>query len=125
MMGSSLTSSACHGQGQEQAKQFRLELKGALTIRTIDAARIDLVDAVARHGAITVDCSAATETNVSLVQLLLAARASAARAGHRFALSQPVGDALRTTLLRGGFLSDDPSIPGRDDAFWLGEEDSP
>lgn len=106
-------------------EQVRLVLEGALTIRTIEATRSDLVDALARHDAIVVDCSAVTETDVSLVQLLLAARASAARAGHRFALSKPVGDALRTTLLRGGFLSDDPSNPGGSDAFWLGGEGGP
>jgi anti-anti-sigma regulatory factor len=106
-------------------EQFRLVLEGAQTIRTIDAACSDLVDAMAHHHDIVIDCSAATEVDVSLVQLLLAARASALRAGQQLALSQPVGEALRSTLVRGGFLADDPSRPGRDTAFWLGHEGCP
>ena len=104
-------------------QQFRLILENALTIRTIATAHSDLVDALVSHRTILIDCSAVTEADVSLVQLLLAARASAARNGQQLTLSQPVGEALDATLRRGGFRSDDPSNPGRDDAFWRGEED--
>jgi hypothetical protein len=99
---------------------FRLLLEGALTIRTIDTVRAGLVDALARHPAVAVDCSAATEVDVSLVQLLLAARA-----GHMLVLAQPLGEALRSALLRGGFLSEGQDTAGPDAGFWRGAEAGP
>ena len=102
--------------------QFRFVLEGAQTIRTIDAVRNELLEVMARHRDIVIDCSATTDVDVSLVQLLLAARLSAARNGQLLSLSRPIGEALRATLQRGGFLSGDPSRQGGDAAFWLGEE---
>lgn len=95
----------------------QITLDGAQTVRTIDAAHHDLVAALAAHAAVTVDCAAVTEVDVSLIQLLLAARASARLNGKAVALTAPANDALRTALLQGGFLRDDADGP--EAAFWL------
>jgi hypothetical protein len=86
---------------------------------------------MARHAAVAIDCAAATEADVCLVQLLLAARRSAAQDGRRLVLTRPVGEVLHATLRRGGFLPDDPGhhpLPdpsGSEAAFWHGEETGP
>jgi len=100
-----------------QMTTAQITLDGAQTVRTIDAAHHDLVAALAAHAAVTVDCAAVTEVDVSLIQLLLAARASARLNGKAVALTAPANDALRTALLQGGFLRDDADGP--EAAFWL------
>ena len=97
----------------------RIVLKGPVTLPAVEAIHAQFL-ALEDRPAITVDCSAVTEADVSLVQLILAARASARRAGRSVALAKPAGGALLDTLERGGFLS-----AARDNApdyhdFWLG-----
>ena len=94
----------------------RLIFDGLLTLRTVEALQTRLADALATHDHLIVDCSAATEVDLSVVQLLLAARRTAADDGKTLLLAQPAGEALDKTLRRGGFL--DPA-GGGDIAFWL------
>ncbi len=82
----------------------RLTFSGKLTVRGIDALHERLRDALARHPAVTLDCSAAEAVDVSLIQLLLAAHRSA---GARFGLAGPLPAVLRDALDRGGFLAGD------------------
>ncbi len=100
-----------------QTTAAQITLDGAQTVRTIDRAHHDLAAVLAAHAAVTVDCVAVTEVDLSLIQLLLAARASARRNGKTIALTAPANDALRTALLQGGFLRDDADGP--EAAFWL------
>jgi ABC-type transporter Mla MlaB component len=102
-----------------QAGNVAIVLDGVLTIRTTDEARARLTDALARAPTVSVDCSAATEVDVSLIQLLLAARRSAARNGGQLILAQPADGALLATLLRGGFIAAGGPSRGADDDFWL------
>jgi ABC-type transporter Mla MlaB component len=95
-----------------------LALDGAQTVRTIDATYRNLTAALAEHATVSVDCSAATEVDVSLIQLLLAARASAARAGKTVALAAPASGVLAAALIQGGFLAEDASEAGPDATFW-------
>ena len=100
-----------------QMTAAQITLAGAQTVRTIDAAHHDLVAALAENAAVTVDCSAVTEVDVSLIQLLLAACASARLSGKVVTLNAPANDALQTALLQGAFLRDDAEGP--EAAFWL------
>jgi hypothetical protein len=86
-------------------------------VRCIEAAHADLVAALRRHPVVTVDCTAVTDVDLSLIQLLLAARASAALAGKAVRLAGPAQGALHTALLAGGFLPDTPER-----AFWNAPE---
>ena len=91
-----------------------VSLTGSLTIRTANSVRAQLLDAVAKGHAVTVDCSGADEVDLTFVQLLVAARASAGRAGGGLALTQPAGGALMAALRQGGFINGDRD----DDRFW-------
>jgi anti-anti-sigma regulatory factor len=81
----------------------RLALDGALTIRTAEAVSAKLLDAIREHTCLSIDCSAAAEIDLSFIQLLIAARATA-QLLHRSVIlaSRPVG-VLLDTLTRGGF----------------------
>ena len=109
-----------------------IRLDGALTIRDIAGVHASLAAALERHATVIVDCSAATEVDLSLIQLLLAARRSAQRADRTLRLAGADNAALNTALLRGGFVpgepdretgrepDGDPEDPGPDAPFWLG-----
>jgi anti-anti-sigma regulatory factor len=95
----------------------RLVLDGELTIRTAEATYAKLLEA-ASQPAVAIDCSGATEVDASLIQLVLAARASARQAGRSLTLAQPAEGKLREALQRGGFLA--AAAPATaDQAFWL------
>ncbi len=97
----------------------RFALDGSLTLRTVEATREKLLEMLERHQALEIDCSAATEIDLSFIQLLLSARVSAQSAGKTIALAQPAPDALRDALQRGGFLGAVPGQGAADEAFWL------
>jgi len=88
-----------------------LELRGELTIGTAAGTQQKLRDACAAAQTILVDLSAAEETDLTLVQLLLAARQTALAENKMLRLIQPLPQAFACDLERGGFLD----TPGR---FW-------
>lgn len=97
----------------------RLVLEGPATVRTIEPIHARLTELLAGHDAIEVDCAAVTEADLSLVQLLLAARRSAARDGKILSMTAPASSALHQALTVGGFLSADGDPRDPDAAFWL------
>jgi ABC-type transporter Mla MlaB component len=107
-----------------QSKATAVSLDGALTVRCIDTTRASLAVALERHDVVTLDCTAATEIDLSLIQLLLAARASARHAGKTLRLAAPAGGPLRAALHRGGFLTGGADAPAADAAFWLAQDDA-
>ena len=94
---------------------IRLALDGSLTVRGIAAVRETVLEALAKHAAVEVDCSAADAIDLSLIQLLLAARRSAQAAGKSLSLATPADGKLRRALEQGGFLPADGADP-----FWSG-----
>lgn len=96
----------------------RLVLAGALTIQSVEAVRAQLL-VMSDQPVIEIDCSAATEVDLSFVQLILAARVSAQQMGRIVTLAQPAAGALRDTLRRGGFIGPDAGQERSDQAFWL------
>lgn len=89
----------------EAPDPVRLTLDGTQSVRTIAAARAALLDALAGHQAVEIDCGAADGVDLSLIQLLLSARLTAQQAGTRLVIAVPAGSALRAALEQGGFLS--------------------
>jgi anti-anti-sigma regulatory factor len=73
-----------------------------MTIRSVEAMRTNLLEVFAQHAAIEIDCSAATEVDLSAVQLLVSALKSARRSGKAVSIMQPTSGALRRTLSRAG-----------------------
>jgi hypothetical protein len=97
---------------------WRFNLNGAQTVRTIQAAHERLIAAMAEHQAIEIHCSAVTELDLSLIQLVLAAKRSADKAGKSLRLAAPAAGKLRDALERAGFLAATDGETGGQ-AFWL------
>lgn len=68
---------------------------------------------------LTLDCDALVEADLSLVQLIVALRKSAADRDVTVALKQPASGALLQLLVRSGFVTAPAGAPDIDDAFWL------
>ncbi len=107
----------------------RLVLDGPRTLRTAEQSHAALLDMVRRHATVEIDCGGADEVDASFIQVLLAARASAARAGGAVRLAHPPSGALRAALVRGGFLDGAPVKDGpvqegaaAERAFWSAPE---
>ena len=110
-----------------QSSVARIRLDGALTVRGVESVHADLAAALGQHAMVFVDFSAATEVDLSLIQLLLAARRSAQRADKTLLHAGADNAALRTALARGGFvpgepdcdIGGEPGAVGTDTEFWL------
>ncbi len=76
----------------------RLVLTGALTVRTVRQVHADMLAAVRRNRHVRIDCSAASEIDLSFIQLVLAARRDAAATGGALALAHPADGALLERL---------------------------
>lgn len=96
-----------------QPDTVRLTLERSVTVRNIDGLHANLLAALSQQVGIVVDCDALQETDLSLVQLLLAAMRSARQAGRSFSLAGPASGALQVALQQGGFVVDH-------DPFWQG-----
>jgi anti-anti-sigma regulatory factor len=88
-------------------------------LRTADETHALLLAESGRHPVLEIDCSGVTEADLSLVQLLLAARESARRSDRIVRLAQPATGALRDVLRHGGFLTSANEPARSDEAFWL------
>ena len=95
-----------------------LRFDGSLTLPRADAIRSILAAALDAGAPIAIDCDGATEVDVSFIQLLLAARRSAAHRGAALALAAPAAGALRAALERGGFLTAASKGGASDSDFW-------
>lgn len=98
-----------------------IRLPNAVTIRNIEAVHADILGGLTTAQRIEIDCTDLAEADLSLVQLLVAARKSAARRGISLALTHPTSNALRDILKRGGLLPPGPGDLTDGDLFWLKE----
>lgn len=93
-----------------------VEIPSAVTVRSITDFAAHLTEAVDSHAEVALDPAALTEVDLSFVQLVLAARAHAARKGGSVRLTRPAAAPLAALLERAGFLADpDPA----DLDFWF------
>jgi len=96
-----------------------LRLHGPLTIKTItnvrDIVQVYLQEAALRNRTLVIDIDGGEEIDLTLPQLLLSARQTAARAGVAVALSKPADGNFLTVLQRAGLLCGDR----HKDSFWL------
>lgn len=92
-----------------------VHLNGATSVRTAETLRAMLLDAFEQADSIELDVPALTEADLSVVQLIEAARAHATRENKRVHLTAPAHGALLDLLLRAGILTD----PAAEDIdFW-------
>jgi anti-anti-sigma regulatory factor len=88
---------------------------GTLTIARAEELRETLLSALDQGCDVLVDCSGAAEVDLSFLQLLLAARSSAARRGVALKVSASGNQPLLASLRASG-LWDGVSV----DEFWVG-----
>jgi len=80
-------------------------LEGSQTVRTIEATYDKLRGELSRCDAVVIQGGAIDELDLSLVQLLLAAKRSADRAGKSLTLAPPFSEKLRAALDNSGILA--------------------
>ena len=106
---------------QETPSSGTLDLSGPRTIRYADQTRSLLLDALCAHSAIYLDCSAITEADLSLVQLLISGRMSAQLSGKTLTLLHPPGGAFLQTLSKAGFTASRDPLTGAE-SYWIKKE---
>jgi anti-anti-sigma regulatory factor len=95
---------------------IEVAISGDLTIRSVDALQAELSTAIHDYSEIILNITDVVEADLTFVQLVEAARKSAAQQDKALRLSGPVGGDLRAMLERGGFLDDSAADRSR---FWL------
>ncbi|MEJ2228081.1 MAG: STAS domain-containing protein [Alphaproteobacteria bacterium] len=98
-------------------------MEGSLTSGKLAPTHEALIDAIENNQSVTVDCSAVSAADISLVQLILSARKTALSAGKSVTLSAPAYGALLDVLTRGAFVNATGSVPAAEQAFWLNQKD--
>ncbi len=94
-----------------------IRLEGPLTLQTAQELRDRLLAALAQPGDIRVDCSAVNEADLSAIQLLLAARRSAARDGRRLTLTGAAAGPLHDILCQAGFIGENSDATADSEFF--------
>ena len=84
----------------------RIELTGAITIREIEAVRRDLLAKLESKAPLEIDLGGVTETDISLIQLIIAAEKS----GGPIRLAPPYPEAVQLVLARSGLDADGLTI---------------
>jgi anti-anti-sigma regulatory factor len=93
-----------------------LSLDGQVTLSGVAAVRERLLGALAGHDAVVLDLDGLVDADLSLLQLLEAARVHAREKGKTLRLTAPANPALAALLDRAGFLG----RPSADDLdFWF------
>jgi ABC-type transporter Mla MlaB component len=102
----------------------RLVFDGALTMRTVETVRTTLREAIEQlpgepSSIISIDCSAATEIDLTFVQLLIATRISAQRLNRTIVFDPRPDGVLLDTLTRGGFEVMPERVINATPAYWF------
>jgi len=91
-----------------------------MTLVEVDAVRDLLRESLGSAARVDIDCRGVEETSICFIQLLLAARTSAAGRGIGLHLKQPISASMRDALERGGFIATS-GPPRKADEFWIGK----
>jgi hypothetical protein len=75
--------------------------------------------ALEQDGPLAIDCAEVSEVDLSFLQLLLAARASAVQRGKTIGLAAPLNAELLDTLTRAGFRAVAEPAIGDTETFWM------
>lgn len=97
----------------------KLKLEKRANIRNITDIHSALYSSLQDNGEVELDTGACAEVDLSLIQLIEAARVYARTAGKPFRLAAPVTGEVEAALRRAGFLE---NASGEDRRFWYHEE---
>ena len=89
--------------------EYSVSLSGDVTVSSISDAYAALVAGMEHGGPVVVNLDEVQDADLTLAQLLEAARRTAAAKGQEIRLEKPAGGALLQVLQRGGFLEPDDS----------------
>jgi len=103
----------------ELAVTDHLKFSGALTVRIAKQIRTRIIEALRQFPSVTIDCSGASEVDLSFIQLVLSARKSAAAFAKTLSLAQPAEGALLEALRQAGLVAPVGCPPVADQTFWL------
>lgn len=96
-----------------------IALDGDLTVRAATRIQSTLTEALAKGRHVTLDCRDAERADLTFLQLVLTARASAEAAGGALRLVSPKGKAVAEAACRAGLAGPNCADGTGDDAFWL------
>lgn len=113
------------GQIAEGATPPSLIFDGPLTVRNIVVLQERLLEALQTGLRTEIDCSGATEADLSFLQLLIAARLSAASQGSALVCRAPASGPLRDVLVRSGFTGAAEGSSPAALTLWLQGEATP
>jgi anti-anti-sigma regulatory factor len=102
----------------DDQKTIVVHLKGEVSVRTINEIHRRITACFAKNDSITIDLEGVTESDLTLVQAIEAARQGAKKQKKRLSLSGAASGPFRELLERGGFLSRPEAAD-----FWLGGRD--
>ena len=97
----------------------QIVLDGPRTLRTATETCTSLLEALTLHPAVSIDCTAATDIDLSFIQLLVAARNTAGQASRTVTLAENPDGVLLAALSRAGLRSVKLALPGGTDDFWF------
>jgi anti-anti-sigma regulatory factor len=95
-----------------------VEISGETGLRNSRDIAALLTTALANHNNVAVDASKAASIDVTILQLLVAARKSALAAGKSLRLHAPAEGVLRQALTKTGFVSADGRPLTPEGTFW-------
>ena len=99
---------------------LHIPLEGKLALRDVTQVHQQLNDAMSAFNAVEIDVRDLADVDISIVQLVVAARKSAERFGQALNLVTKSGSAFEATLVKAGFLGADGVCRSADDRFWAG-----
>ena len=82
-------------------------LSGSLGLKDVAGLRAELLAALEGHGAVTLDCSALTEADTTIVQLLVAAKKTANASGVALTLKAEKTGVLGQLFIKTGLMAAD------------------
>lgn len=97
--------------------EYSVRFSGSVTVSSIVDAHAALVAGMDREGPVVVSLDEVVEADLTLAQLLEAARRTAAERGQAIRLENPAEGAVLQVLQRGGFLDSDDAERVN---FWFG-----
>jgi hypothetical protein len=104
-----------------QGQRRTVQLAAPLSIRSVEAMHEVVKNALMDHVEVVVDIETDAVPDLSILQLIEAARLYAASVGKSFRLQNPASVSVRKTLARAGLVSKDDADFNR---FWFHDEGS-
>lgn len=106
------------------AAAYVIHIEGELSVRNAPSLARELREALAAHGAVVIDARALTATDISIVQVLVAAHRSARELGRSLRVEGAGSGALGGVLRRSGLMPETPAATNQPTAWdgdaWIG-----